>query len=45
MTKAGLGKSFATEVERAISHIREFPDAGSPAGLPRRRVLVAPELE
>ena len=37
----GLGKSFAAEVERTIYLIREFPDAGSPAGLTRRRVLVA----
>lgn len=33
----GLGKSFAAEVERTIALIREFPDAGSPAVLPRRR--------
>ena len=38
---AGLGKSFAAEVERTISLIREFPDAGSPVGPRRRRVLVA----
>jgi len=37
----GLGKSFSAEVERTIYLIREFPDAGSPAGLTRRRVLVA----
>jgi plasmid stabilization system protein ParE len=37
----GLGKSFAAEVERTIYLIREFPDAGSPLGLTRRRVLVA----
>ena len=37
----GLGKSFAAEVERTIYLIREFPDAGSPNGLTRRRVLVA----
>lgn len=37
---AGLGKSFATEVERPISFIREFPDAGAMAGPTRRRVLV-----
>ena len=37
----GLGKSFAAEVERTIALIREFPDAGSPAVLTRRRVLVA----
>lgn len=38
---AGLGKSFAIEVERTISLIRQFPDAGSPIGLARRRVLLA----
>lgn len=38
---AGLGKSFAAELERTISLVREFPDAGSPAGPARRRVLVA----
>ena len=37
----GLGKSFAAEVERTIYLIREFPDAGSPAGPTRRRVLVS----
>jgi hypothetical protein len=37
----GLGKSFAAEVERTIYLIREFPDAGSPTGRTRRRVLVA----
>ncbi len=37
----GLGKSFAAEVERTIVLIREYPDAGSPTALPRRRVLVA----
>jgi toxin ParE1/3/4 len=36
----GLGKSFAAEVERIITLIREFPDAGSPAGPSRRRVLI-----
>jgi plasmid stabilization system protein ParE len=36
----GLGKSFAAEIERTISLIRQFPDAGSPAGPSRRRVLV-----
>ena len=36
----GLGKSFSAEVERTISLIREFPDAGSPVGDRRRRVLV-----
>jgi hypothetical protein len=32
----GLGKSFIAEVERTVSLIREHPDAGAPAGLPRR---------
>lgn len=36
----GLGKSFAAEVERTVSLIREFPDAGAKAGVNRRRVLV-----
>jgi plasmid stabilization system protein ParE len=36
----GLGKSFATEVQRTIALIRQFPDAGSPLGARRRRVLV-----
>lgn len=26
---AGLGKSFAAEVERTISLVREYPEAGS----------------
>jgi plasmid stabilization system protein ParE len=38
---AGLGKSFAAEVERTISLVREFPDAGSAIGSGRRRVVVA----
>jgi len=37
----GLGRRFAAEVERTISLVRNFPDAGSPAGVSRRRVLVA----
>lgn len=36
----GLGKSFSAEVERTIRLIREFPDAGSPIGPKRKRVLV-----
>ncbi len=36
----GLGKSFAAEVERTVSHIREFPDAGSPVGISIRRALI-----
>lgn len=36
----GLGKSFAAEVERTVSLIREFPDAGAKVGVNRRRVLV-----
>ncbi len=38
---AGLGKSFAAEVERTIALVREFPEAGSQVGPRRRRVLVA----
>lgn len=38
---AGLGNSFAAEVERTIALVREFPDAGSPVGPNRRRVLIA----
>jgi plasmid stabilization system protein ParE len=38
---AGLGKSFAAEVERTISLVREYPEAGSSVGAKRRRVLVA----
>ena len=36
----GLGKSFVAEVERTISLVREFPDAGYPVGPARRRVLI-----
>ena len=36
----GLGKSFAAEVERMVSLIREFPDAGAKVGIGRRRVVV-----
>lgn len=36
----GLGKSFAAEVERMVSLIREFPDAGAKVGIDRRRVVV-----
>jgi plasmid stabilization system protein ParE len=38
---AGLGKSFAVEVERTIALLREFPEAGAQVGPGRRRVLVA----
>ena len=37
----GLGKVFAAEVERTISLVREFPEAGSSVGPKRRRVVVA----
>ena len=37
----GLGKSFAAEVERTISLVRQFPDSGSPISSTTRRVLVA----
>ncbi len=36
----GLGKSFAAEVERMVSLIREFPDAGAKVDIDRRRVVV-----
>lgn len=36
----GLGASFVAEVERAVSFIRERPDAGSPLGRKVRKVLV-----
>ena len=36
----GLGKSFSGEVERTIRLLREYPDAGAPAGAKHRRVLV-----
>lgn len=39
--KAGLGRSFAAEVERTIALLCEYPDAGSAVGPKRRRVLVA----
>jgi len=38
---AGLGRSFAAEVERTVSLIRHYPDAGSLIGTGRRRVLLA----
>jgi hypothetical protein len=38
---AGLGKSFAAEVERTISLVAQFPDAGSLTDIGCRRVLVA----
>lgn len=38
---AGLGKSFAAEVERTVTLVREFPNAGSAVGKLFRRVLVA----
>jgi plasmid stabilization system protein ParE len=37
---AGLGKSFAAEVERTVSLIRERPNVGSPFGSGWRRLLV-----
>ena len=39
--RPGLGKAFAGEVTRTISLIREHPDAGSPVGPSRRRMLVS----
>jgi plasmid stabilization system protein ParE len=38
---AGLGKFFAAEVERTISLVREFPEAGSPVAPALRRVVIA----
>jgi len=38
---AGLGRSFAREIEQTISIIREFPDSGALAGPSRRRIAVA----
>lgn len=37
----GLGKSFAAEVQRTVTLIRQFPDTGLPVGSSRHRVLVA----
>ena len=37
---AGLGKSFAAEVQRTVTLIRQFPDTGFPVGPSRQRVLV-----
>jgi plasmid stabilization system protein ParE len=37
----GLGNSFAAEVERTISLVQEFPEAGSPVGPNWRRVVIA----
>ncbi len=37
----GLGRLFAAEVERTIDLVRQFPEAGTPVGAQRRRVLVA----
>ena len=37
---SGLGSSFSTEVEHTVRLLREYPDAGAPAGAKRRRVLV-----
>jgi toxin ParE1/3/4 len=36
----GLGRSFATEVEKTVSLIREYPDAGMALGVRHRRMLV-----
>jgi plasmid stabilization system protein ParE len=38
---AGLGRSFAAEVERTVALVREYPDAGSAVAPKRRQVLVA----
>jgi hypothetical protein len=37
---AGLGRQFSVEVQRIISLIREYPDAGAPVRLPVRRTPV-----
>ena len=37
---AGLGRQFSAEVQRIISLIREYPDAGAPVRLPVRRTPV-----
>ena len=37
---AGLGRQFSAEVQRIISLIREYPEAGAPVRLPVRRSLV-----
>ena len=37
---AGLGRHFSAEVQRIISHIREYPNVGTPVRLPVRRTLV-----
>ena len=36
----GLGRSFSAEVQRIVSLIREYPDAGAPVRLPVRKTLV-----
>ena len=37
---AGLGKSFAAEVQRTVTLIRQFPDTGLLIGPSRHRVLI-----
>ena len=36
----GLGRSFSAEVQRIVTLIRAYPDAGAPVRLPVRRVFV-----
>ena len=36
----GLGRLFSAEVQRTISFIRDYPDAGAAIRLPVRRALV-----
>ena len=36
----GLGRLFSAEVQRIVSLIREYPDAGAAVRLPVRRTLV-----
>jgi plasmid stabilization system protein ParE len=38
--RSGLGKAFSSEVTHTIALIREFPDAGTPMGASRRRMIV-----
>ncbi len=35
-----LGQQFVAEVQRVVSFIRKYPDAGAPVRLPVRRALV-----
>jgi toxin ParE1/3/4 len=37
---AGLGRQFSAEVQRIITLVREYPDAGAPIRLPVRKTLI-----